>query len=135
MKGKTTKQKRGLSAGAISHAVAVWFRRDAAGWLMLLPSLLCFTIFIWQSLLSGIRTSFYETRGFDLVEFIGLDNYINIISDSGFVNAVKNTWSYALWSVVLGLFTPVFTSIILNEIFRGTAFFRFRCIFRAWCRR
>lgn len=129
MKGKTTKQKRGLSAGAISHAAAVWFRRDAAGWLMLLPSLLCFTIFIWQPLLSGIRTSFYETRGFDLVEFIGLDNYINIISDSGFVNAVKNTWSYALWSVVLGLFTPVFTSIILNEIFRGKAFFRFSVYF------
>lgn len=129
MNGKIKKQGRALSGKTVKRAVANWFRRDAVGWLMLLPSLLCFTIFIWQPLLSGIKTSFYETRGFDLLEFIGFDNYINIISDSGFINAVKNTWTYALWSIVLGLFTPVITAVILNEIFRGKAFFRFSVYF------
>ena len=92
---------------AVKNVMSNWFRRDAIGWLLLLPSLICFTIFIWQPLISGIITSFFDTQGFELKEFVGFKNYIDIISDSGFLNAVKNTWTYTLWSVLLGLFTPV----------------------------
>lgn len=114
---------------AVKNVMSNWFRRDAIGWLLLLPSLICFTIFIWQPLISGIITSFFDTQGFELKEFVGFKNYIDIISDSGFLNAVKNTWTYTLWSVLLGLFTPVVAAIILNEIFRGKGFFRFSVYF------
>lgn len=113
----------------IKRGIANWFRKDAVGWLLLLPSLLCFAIFIWQPLVSGIITSFFDTQGFELKEFIGLQNYVDIISDSSFVNALANTWKYALWSIVLGLFVPVIVAILLNEIFRGKAFFRFSVYF------
>lgn len=123
-KTRTTERQFDIKRGILN-----WFRNDAVGWLLLLPSLFCFTIFIWQPLVSGIITSFYETQGFELKEFIGFQNYIDIISNSGFVNAVINTWKYALWSIVLGLFLPVVAAILLNEIFKGKAFFRFSVYF------
>ena len=113
----------------IKKGIEIWFRKDAIGWLLLLPSLFCFTVFVWQPLLSGIVTSFFVTQGFELKEFAGLKNYIDIMSDSGFVNAVANTWKYALWSIALGLFVPVIIAVLLNEIFKGKAFFRFAVYF------
>ncbi|MBO5059339.1 MAG: sugar ABC transporter permease [Clostridia bacterium] len=106
-----------------------WLRRDAIGWVLLLPSLFCFTIFMWQPLISGIGMSFFDTKGFETTEFIGLENYVKIISDSGFVNAVQNTVEYALWSIVIGLFVPVIVAIMLNEMIHAKGFFRFAVYF------
>lgn len=113
----------------IGQAVMYWLRRDAIGWVLLLPSLFCFTIFMWQPLISGIGMSFFDTKGFETTEFIGLENYVKIISDSGFVNAVQNTVEYALWSIVIGLFVPVIVAIMLNEMIHAKGFFRFAVYF------
>lgn len=113
----------------IKRGLDNWIKNDAIGWFLLLPSFLCFTIFIWQPLVSGIYTSFFETQGFELKEFIGLQNYKDIILDSSFMNALVNTWKYTLWSIVLGLFVPVIVALLLNEIFKGKTFFRFSVYF------
>lgn len=114
---------------SFSQKIAYWFHREAIGWVLLLPSLFCFTIFLWQPLLSGIKMSFFDTKGFTTTDFIGFENYITILSDSGFVNAMLNTVKYALWSILLGLFTPVVVSIVLNEVIHAKGFFRFSTYF------
>lgn len=113
----------------IKQGILRWLRKDAIGWVLLLPSLFCFTVFVWQPLVSGIGMSFFDTKGYETTEFIGLKNYIDILSDSGFVNALQNTIKYALWSIVLGLFVPVVVAIILNEIIQAKGFFRFSTYF------
>lgn len=106
-----------------------WLKKDGPAWLLIAPFLIVGIVFCWEPLLAGIRTSFYQTRGFDTVEFIGLQNYKDVLTDSVFITALLNTVSYTLWSIVLGLFTPVILALVLNEIVHGKTFFRFATYF------
>ena len=66
-------------------------RRDAVGWLLLLPIIAIYIVFSWEPLIAGIRLSFYETQGFDTLGFVGLQNYIAVIKDPFFITALKNS--------------------------------------------
>lgn len=114
---------------SFGQAFVLWLKKDGPAWLMIAPFLIIGIMFIFEPLIMGIRTSFFETRGFECVEFIGLDNYKNVISDSVFIKAMMNTIKYALWSIVLGLFVPVIVAVALNEIIHGKGFFRFATYF------
>lgn len=111
------------------NAFIKWLKKDGPAWLILMPFLLTGIVFCWEPLLAGIRISFFETKGFRTTEFVGLQNYIDVMTDSVFLTALMNTVSYTLWSIVLGLFTPVIISLILNEITHGKSFFRFATYF------
>ena len=113
----------------IRQGAAQWVRRDLVGWLLLLPSLFCFIFFLWQPLINGVRISFYETRGFDTVRFIGLENYVDVITNSSFINAALNTLKYGVWSIMLGLLVPIIAAVLLNEVVHAKGFFRFGIYF------
>lgn len=111
------------------NAFVGWIKKDGPAWLIMLPFLITGIVFCWEPLLAGIRISFFETRGFETTDFIGLQNYKDVITDSVFLTALKNTFVYTLWSIVLGLFTPVFISLVLNELVHAKSFFRFATYF------
>ena len=68
-------------------------KRDILAWILLLPSLFCFIIVLWQPLISGVFLSFFETQGYDAVRFVGMENYIDVIKNSEFMAALTNTFS------------------------------------------
>ena len=126
----TVKKKEKQPVGErIRQGAAQWVRRDLVGWLLLLPSLFCFIFFLWQPLINGVRISFYETRGFDTVRFIGLENYVDVVTNSSFLNAALNTLKYGLWSIMLGLLVPIIAAVLLNEVVHAKGFFRFGIYF------
>lgn len=100
-------------------------KKNFAAWLLMLPCLALFVIFVWQPLLSGIVLSFFETRGYDAVKFVGLKNYIDVISDSAFMSALINSFSYTLWSLVIGFLIPIIVAIVINEMVHLQSFFKF----------
>ncbi len=104
-------------------------KRNITGWLMLLPGCICFLIFVIQPMIVGIYLSFFETKGFEAVRFAGLQNYKDVITDSLFIKTVWNSVSYTFWSIVIGGFTPLIVAMMLNEVVRGKAFFRFSAYF------
>ncbi len=99
-------------------------KRDWVGWLMLAPCVLMFLIFSWQPIVQTIITSFYETKGMDAVKFVGFENYINVVTDSNFVQTVINTFEYALWSFLFGCIPPVVLAIFLNEVMFAKGYLR-----------
>ena len=105
------------------------FRQDVGAWVLMLPSLILFIFFVWQPLVNGLILSLFETKGFDPVRFIGLQNFIDVVQESSFRAAVINTFKYTLWSLVLGFPLPILTAVMLNEIKRFKAFFRFTVYF------
>lgn len=105
------------------------FRQDISAWVLMLPSLILFIFFVWQPLVNGLILSMFETKGFDPVRFIGLQNFIDVTQESSFQSAVINTFKYTLWSLVLGFPLPILTAVMLNEIKRFKAFFRFTVYF------
>lgn len=94
-------------------------------WLLMVPSLILFVIFHWQPIISCILLSFYKTRGYKAVEFVGFQNYIDVISDPSFMSALKNTFSYTLWSLIIGFSVPIIVAILINEMVHFKSFFKF----------
>lgn len=96
-------------------------KRDLLGWLVMLPSLVLFAFFIWEPLLENIRLSLYKTRRYELLEFAGLDNYIQAIKGPDFFPAFSNTFGYIFWSLVIGFLVPIVVGILISETvhFRG----------------
>ncbi|HHW56300.1 MAG TPA: sugar ABC transporter permease [Clostridia bacterium] len=99
-------------------------KRDIAGLIIMLPSLVLFSFFVWVPLLESVHLSFYIAHGMRFIKFVGLENYATIFKDPDFMAALLNTFSYTLWSLVIGFFVPIIMAIILNEIIHFKGFFR-----------
>ncbi|HHV99837.1 MAG TPA: sugar ABC transporter permease [Clostridiaceae bacterium] len=102
---------------------------NTAAWLLLIPSLISFIIIVWMPMISGIVLSFFETKGYDAVKFVGLRNFIDVIQDSEFKSTLLNTVSYTVWSLIIGFLFPIFVGILLNEMIHLKAFFKFSVYF------
>lgn len=103
---------------------AKWKKSDMIGWLVMLPTLILFTFFVWEPLLENIRISLYSAKGYELLDFVGLENYIKVIQAPKFFQVVKNTFSYTLWSLVIGFFVPIIRGILISETTHLKGLFR-----------
>lgn len=99
-------------------------RKDFVGWLVMLPTLILFAFFVWEPLLENVRLSLFSATRYKINEFVGLDNYINVIQNPDFWDALKNTFSYTFWSLVIGFLIPIFMAILISETVRFKSLFR-----------
>ena len=99
-------------------------KMDLRGWIIMVPTLILFVFFMWGPLVSNISYSFYETMGYTKVNFVGLENYIDVLKDPLFVKAFINTIKYIFWSLIIGFFIPIIFALLLNEVVHFKGFFR-----------
>ena len=92
----------------------------------MLPSLLLFAFFVWVPIGKNIVLSFFND--YDFERFVGFQNYKSLFMDSSFLAALKNTFSYILWSLVIGFLTPMIIGFLLSECIHAKGFFRV-CIY------
>ncbi len=104
-------------------------KRDLIGWLVMLPSLVLFTFFVWEPLVENIRLSFYNTKMYETVSFAGFKNYDLVLHDVNFMAAFKNTFSYTFWSLLIGFFVPIIMGILITETVHLKGFFRMSIYF------
>ncbi len=90
----------------------------------MLPTLVLFTFFVWAPLIENIAYSFYEVHRFQKQDFIWFENYQRVFSDPAFFSALKNTFIYAFWSLVIGFLLPLFLGLLLSEVIHFKAGFR-----------
>jgi multiple sugar transport system permease protein len=94
-------------------------------WLFIAPCiglLLAVNIF---PLLWTIRLSFTNYRSNmpnHAVRFIGLDNYINILSDEDIWHAMRVTAHFVTWSITLQIVIGFGLALLINRRFRGHSF-------------
>ena len=84
----------------------------------------CSRFFIWEPLAQALRLSLYETKGMQLIQFVGLSNYRSVLVQPDFWPAVRNTFLYMLWSLVIGYLTPIILAIFIHESVRGKSLYR-----------
>lgn len=99
-------------------------RKDLFAWLLMIPSLVLFAFFVWGPLLDTVRMSFYQTKGMNLVKFVGLENYGKLLVQPAYKIAWKNTVKYTLCSLVVGLAVPVIMASLITEVSHFRGFFR-----------
>ena len=93
-------------------------------WLIMLPGLILMTFFVWEPLLESIRMSLYKTENIELVEFVGLRNFLSVMGKNNFLQALTNTFSYTFWSLLIGFALPILLAMLIGETVRGKGFFR-----------
>ena len=107
-------------------SLKVIIRKNIGAWLIMLPCLLLFTFFVWLPMIKNFSLSFFDNYSFS--EFRGFSNYIEIFKDDSFLTAVKNTFIYIAWSLVIGFLVPMLMGFLLSECFHAKGFFRV-CIY------
>ena len=101
-------------------------REGAKDLLFLLPTLAVLTGFLFYPLVYGIVLSLHETHGFDITNFVGLDNYAHaIFGDAVFHRALLNTVVFTGAAVVLQTGLGLFLAVLVADVKRGRTFFRF----------
>jgi len=85
--------------------------------LMLLPFTLFFAAFVIYPLIANVYFSFTNFRfgHADNVEFVGFINYIRLFNDSNFTISLRNTFTYAFFSIMLLTVAGLFLALVLNR--------------------
>lgn len=99
-------------------------RADLGGWIFVAPATLIvlgLSIFPagWALLLS-----LQDWDGFSPPEFVGLDNYAQIITDEDFFGAVQNTGLYTILFVPMSVLAGLFLAVALNRRIRFIGLYR-----------
>ena len=101
-------------------------RREAIlFWVCVAPWVIGFILFTLGPMLYSLFISFTDWNILTAPKWVGLQNYIRIFTqDPDFVQSLKVTSIYAVFSLPLSLLTALFLAILLNEATKGVSFFR-----------
>jgi len=100
-------------------------RKAIEGYLYISPFLIGFLVFTAYPLLASFYLSFTSYNIISAPTFIGLENYQRAFTQDGqFWSSLSRTGRYALLVVPLGITCSLLAAMLLNQGFKGTAFFR-----------
>lgn len=112
MKNKKTNKKR------YNSQAVKW------GYLMILPVLLGLTVFYIIPFFQNIFYSFTDLNSFGVWKPIGLDNYRELLADDNFYMALKNTFTYTIFTVPLSIIISMTIANLLNKNIKGIGVYR-----------
>lgn len=97
----------------------------ATGYLFLAPSLILFALFLFYPLVKSLYLSFYLTDPMGNVAlFVGLDNYMNLFTSSGFLNSMKITFLFMLYTVPSSIALALLMAVLTHNRLRGMRLFQ-----------
>jgi multiple sugar transport system permease protein len=90
-----------------------------------IPTILFYLIVKYYPLVSAFYMSLHDWQLMrDEQIFIGIDNYVKILSDKAFLKAIQNTVYYAFTTSIATTALGLLLAIALNPLRRGSAFMR-----------
>jgi ABC-type sugar transport system permease subunit len=103
-------------------------RRRQLLWILvfLLPQTILFVVFTMYPIVMNFIYSAFDWPGYGPLEnFVGLDNFRDVLGDDLFWRSVRNTTLFALGEVVIQLPLALLMALILNDrMLKGAAFYR-----------
>lgn len=106
-------------------------RRNLKTWfyayLFVAPTVIGVIVLNLWGVVQSFYYSFHEAKGFQEVKFIGLDNYMRLLSDAEVWRSLQNVLIYAVITVPIGVAFSLLLAVLLNTKIRGRSFFR--CIY------
>ena len=119
-----------MNSNQSSRSKILQQRETRSAYLFLLPSLVFFLGFVIFPMILCVYTSFFDaTMGKNVADkFIGLQNYVELFSDSIFQKALKNTLIIVLVSVPAVAIFSLWVSSLIYKM-KGAVLSAFRCIF------
>lgn len=101
------------------------FQDNLTIFLFLLPGLILFLVFVIYPIFQSIYYSMFNWKGFGpAVDFVGLDNFKNILGDKVFIIALCNALLLIVFSLLLQLPLSLILAVMVGRDLPGRAFFR-----------
>lgn len=97
---------------------------NTVGYIFASPFIIGFLVFTIIPMLSSL---YYSCTDYNMIEketFIGLQNYVNLFKDPRFLNSIKVTLQYVLFSVPLKLAFALFIAFLLTRPSKAVSFYR-----------
>ena len=101
------------------------FKDNLSIFLFLLPALVLFLLFVIYPIFQSIYYSLFDWKGFGPAEdFVGLDNFRNILGDKVFLIALRNAFLLIVFSLIIQLPLSLMLAVMVGRDLPGRAFFR-----------
>jgi ABC-type sugar transport system permease subunit len=94
--------------------------------LLLLPSMVIFGVFVYYPLITIFYRGLYESPPFPTLpsEYVGLSQYTDVLTSHDFLNSLSVTFLFALYTVPTGIVLGILMAVLANQRLRGIALFR-----------
>ena len=101
-------------------------RKSVLGYFLLIPSVLAFAIFLFYPMFKTVYLSFFDWNMIKPTkQFVGLHNYIELLTNPNTWKIVKNTGLYIGILLVMNLVMPYILSFILSAVIKkGKNFYK-----------
>jgi raffinose/stachyose/melibiose transport system permease protein len=101
------------------------FRDNLTIFLFLLPAVALFLIFVLYPIIQSIYYSLFNWKGFGpAVDYVGLENFKNILSDKAFLQGLKNALLIVVFSLFIQLPLSLMLAVFVGRDLPGRVFFR-----------
>jgi raffinose/stachyose/melibiose transport system permease protein len=101
------------------------FRDNLVIILFLLPALVIFLLFVIYPIFQSVYYSLFNWKGFGpAVDFVGLDNFKNILADRVFLIGLRNGFFIIVFSLLLQLPLSLLLAVLVGRDLPGRVFFR-----------
>ena len=104
---------------------AVPFSSGSQALLFILPGLIIYAVFVLFPIIATIRYSFMDWTGFTAPEWIGLDNYRELMHDEDFIKAIQNNFFFSVFYTIIPILIGLFlVSLMSRSRLKGMFIFR-----------
>lgn len=93
-------------------------------YMYLVPALLVFSVFLFYPFFKTIYLSLYKTNNLGQAKkFVGLENYITLLTSKSFYNSLKVTIIFVVIVVIGSMLLGLLGAVLCNKAFPGIRFF------------
>jgi multiple sugar transport system permease protein len=102
-------------------------RGGLAGYFFVAPSIIFIVLFVIIPIIGALYYSFTRYDLMSSPRWVGLLNYTNLLEDTRYPAAIRNTLAFAFGTVPAGVITSLLLAILINRKLRGI--FAYRAMF------
>lgn len=103
-------------------------KHTGAFWMFVLPSLLLFTVFFMIPLFLSIWFSFTNYDGWKTMDFVGLENYIDALTNADFYKTLGRTLLYTICNLPFKVAIPLLlATLVTSKSLKCTTLVRTLC--------
>lgn len=90
-------------------------RAGYAAWLMLLPALAVYIGFVIAPFALGLQYSFYEWNGVGASTFVGIENYVQVLTNPVLLGSILNAFTLIIFFTLI----PISVGLVLASLIRS----------------